>query len=103
MVRLVEALSPEDIALARSLFREYQGAIGVDLCFQSFEEELRTLPGRYAPPRGRLLLAFDGDEPVGCGALRSIADGICELKRMWIRPRSAGAVTPSGVGEAASL
>ena len=90
MVRLIEASSPQDVELARSLFGEYQRAIGVDLCFQSFEEELRMLPGRYAPPRGRLLLALEGDEPVGCGALRPIADGICELKRMWVRPAFRG-------------
>ena len=79
MVRLIEALSPQDVELARSLFGEYQRAIGVDLCFQGFEEELRTLPGRYALPRGRLLLALEGDEPVGCGAVRRIAVGLCEV------------------------
>ncbi|HSN93243.1 MAG TPA: GNAT family N-acetyltransferase [Anaeromyxobacteraceae bacterium] len=90
MPRVVEAASPAALDLVRSLFREYQRAIAVDLSFQDFEEELRTLPGAYARPEGRLLLAFEGDEPAGCGALRPIAPGIAELKRMWVRPPFRG-------------
>jgi len=79
---------------ARALFREYQASLNIDLCFQSFEQELAGLPGRYAPPSGRLLLAYadnalDG-EPVGVIAMRAIQDGICEMKRLYVRPSARG-------------
>jgi putative acetyltransferase len=90
MMRIADAASPADIDLARSLFREYQRAIGVDLCFQSFDAELRDLPGSYARPRGRLLLAWEGDAVAGCGALRPLAPDVAELKRMWVRPAFRG-------------
>lgn len=86
----MEAASPAELDLARALFREYQQAIGVDLCFQGFEAELAALPGAYAPPGGRLLLAFDDGAPVGCGALRPLGPGLAELKRMWTRPEARG-------------
>ncbi|HEY6005612.1 MAG TPA: GNAT family N-acetyltransferase, partial [Anaeromyxobacter sp.] len=78
MARIVHASTPADLELVRSLFREYQQAIGIDLSFQSFEAELRELPGAYARPRGRLLLAFEEDAPAGCGALRPIAQDVAE-------------------------
>ena len=82
---LRQATSPADVATARALFEEYQRSLGISLCFQNFDEEVRTLPGGYAPPAGRLLLAFSGDEPAGCVAIRRIEEGICELKRLWVR------------------
>ena len=88
--RIVEARTNEQIAAVRALFLEYQEAIGVDLCFQGFEAEVAGLPGDYAPPRGRLLLAGMGGDPVACVALHELGDGICELKRLYVRPAARG-------------
>jgi putative acetyltransferase len=79
-----------DFAAARALFEEYQQSLGFSLCFQNFDAELAGLPGAYAPPEGRLLLAFSGDEPAGCIALRKIGEEICEMKRLWVRPAFRG-------------
>jgi GNAT superfamily N-acetyltransferase len=87
------AASAADVAHARSLFEEYAAWLAVDLCFQGFAEELATLPGAYAPPRGRLLLA--GDDPVGCIALRPLEGDAGEVKRLYVRPVARG----TGLGE----
>lgn len=71
MIEIGEALDPAAIAHARILLQEYQEALGIDLGFQGFAAELETLPGEYAPPRGRLLLARDDDAVAGCVAMRS--------------------------------
>ena len=83
-----QALGEEEIAIARGLFREYEAEMGIDLCFQGFEHELAGLPGEYAPPSGRLLLAWVDDRPVGCVALRRIEEGVCEMKRLYLEPSS---------------
>ncbi len=80
----------KDIEQVRSLFREYEAYLNVDLCFQKFEEELANLPGDYAPPNGILLLAKDGSDAVGCAALRKLDEGICEMKRLYVKPRYQG-------------
>ena len=82
--------SADEMGPVRVLYREYAASLGFDLCFQNFEQELADLPGQYAPPTGSLLLATVGDEPVGCVALKKLADGVCELKRLFVRPQHRG-------------
>jgi len=89
-LRIIEARSEQEIAAAQELFLEYAEALGVDLCFQDFERELAELPGGYAPPQGRLLLALVGDEPVACVAVHELAPGVCEMKRLYVRPSQRG-------------
>ena len=87
---LVEATTPEDLAQVRRLFRAYADWLGVDLCFQGFERELAELPGAYAPPGGRLLIARVGSDAVGCVGLRPLEPGACEMKRLWVEPGFGG-------------
>jgi len=86
VIDFVQASSDDGIEQARGLFREYETWIQTDLCFQSFEQELAGLPGKYAPPEGRLLLAFQDGQLAGCVALRKIGEGVCEMKRLFVRP-----------------
>jgi putative acetyltransferase len=100
MPRIVQALSQTENSTARELFREYADALGVDLCFQGFEQELLELPGKHAPPAGRLLVAMEtldgAEKSAGCAALRPLGDGICEMKRLYVRRAFRG----RGVGRA---
>jgi putative acetyltransferase len=86
--RIVEASTSEELDQVRTLFRayarEFADTIAEALCFQGFESELATLPGRYAPPSGRLLLAIEDDQPAGCVGLRDLGEGSCEMKRLYI-------------------
>ncbi len=90
MLSIRQAESSGDIDSVRELFREYQARLGVDLCFQGFAAELESLPGDYAPPRGRLLLAANDGVPVGCVALRPLEGARCEMKRLFVRPAARG-------------
>lgn len=82
---------PADIEPVRELLLEYEAWLGVDLCFQGFEEELTSLPGDYAPERGGALLVVDGpDGLVGCVGLRRLDEATCELKRLYVRPSARG-------------
>lgn len=99
-IEIVEAISHNDIAEIRRLFRAYADWLNVDLCFQDFGEELAGLPGKYAPPHGRLLLAKAGGAVAGCVGLRPLDEDICEMKRLWVEPGFAGRGIGRGLAEA---
>lgn len=85
-----------DYATVQELIREYADALGVDLCFQNFSEELETLQTMYGPPRGFMLLARQSGTTVGCVGVREISPDTCEMKRLYVRAQARG----SGVGRA---
>jgi len=95
-LHIQQAESHSQIAQARELFLEYAQSLGFSLCFQSFDTELAGLPGDYAPPEGRLLLAQYEGQLAGCVALHKLEPGICEMKRLYLRPRFRG----KGLGRA---
>src|SRR3954462_12894983 len=88
----IAAAEARDIDEIADLFRAYETHIGVDLSYQGFADELATLPGKYAPPRGQLLIARNADGvAIGCVALRPIdAPGCCEMKRLFVSAKGRG-------------
>jgi GNAT superfamily N-acetyltransferase len=85
-----------ELEAVKALFEEYWTAFGFTPCFQGFSAEVAALPGKYAPPRGRLALARVGGEVAGCGALREVDGERCEMKRVYVRPAFRG----TGMGRA---
>ena len=97
-MEIVNVATPAHLADARRLIEEYiawlTGEQGIDLSYQDYQDELADLPGRYAPPQGRLVVVYDGDTAIGCGAFKPLGDGTVELKRMFVQPARQG----KGVG-----
>ena len=102
-MQIIQVETPEHLESIRELFREYFQFIcdylGVDLGYQGVAAELAALPGYYAPPRGRLLIALDGEQPAGCVALRAMEGDACEIKRMYVKPAYQGQGLGRALGE----
>jgi ribosomal protein S18 acetylase RimI-like enzyme len=101
MIRLDSASNASDLEHIRALFREYADALGVNLDYQGFDEELRNLPGSYAPPAGALLLARTDSDVFGCVGVRPIDEQTAEMKRLYVRPSGRGMGLGRTLAEAA--
>jgi GNAT superfamily N-acetyltransferase len=90
MTEIQKATLPEELPAIKRLFQEYADSLSFELDFQDFREELETLPGKYAPPLGTILVAKEKGETVGCVAVRPLDDGVCEMKRLYVKPSHRG-------------
>ena len=99
-LKITQVETSADLIVARELFLEYARSLNFSLCFQGFEQELATLPGDYASPAGRLLLAEFCGRRAGCVAMHRLEDGICEMKRLYVRPEFRGYKIGRGLAEA---
>ena len=95
MIEIIHVETKDQVSIIRELFIEYATSLGFSLCFQDFDKELAGLPGEYAPPDGCLLLAMDDAIAIGCVALRKLDEGICEVKRLYVKPSGRG----KGIGK----
>ena len=89
-MQIINARTSTHLNEIRTIFREYEQFLNVDLCFQGFEEELANLPGKYAPPAGELFLAVEDENVAGCVAVRALEGDVCEMKRLFTRPSYRG-------------
>lgn len=99
MALIREAASAADLDSIRRLFLAYRDTPGVAECVVTFDQEVESLPGAYAPPAGALFLASVGGLDIGCAALRPLSDGVCEMKRLYVDPAARG----SGAGRQLAL
>lgn len=91
IVSIAPVSGPEDLAAAKRLFVAYAQSLDFSLCFQGFDEELDSMPGKYAPEKsGALLLAKVDGQPMGVVGLRDLGDGVCEMKRLYVDPKARG-------------
>jgi ribosomal protein S18 acetylase RimI-like enzyme len=86
----IRLAGPEDMESVRTIFAEYASEIGIDLSFQGFDDELRSLPGKYQAPEGCIVLAFVDGTIAGCAALRPLEGDRCEMKRLFVRDFAKG-------------
>jgi putative acetyltransferase len=90
MIQIVKANTETLVENAKELIREYAQSLEFDLGFQDFDKEMENFPGQYAPPRGCLYVALDANQPIGCVALRNLGQGVCEMKRLYVKPSLRG-------------
>jgi putative acetyltransferase len=99
-MKIIEVQTNSELQQVKELFRKYYEFLahdhGLDISYQGIEDELATLPGKFTAPKGRLIMAVNSEQPMGCAALRPIDEQVCELKRMYVLPQFQG----QGIGKA---
>jgi ribosomal protein S18 acetylase RimI-like enzyme len=100
MLKIDQVKTEEALLELKELLVEYMESLGVEKCFQNFEQELSNLPGNYRPPDGRLLIALIDGSTAGCIALRKLESGVCEMKRLYVRPQFRGLQAGRALAEA---